>query len=98
MAEGARSGPLLPLLSAVSAPTLLLRADAGRGTLLSRPRLARREAVARRGLARPIEIAGATHEVHRSRFEDFLAAVVAFAADHDSAGAEHGLHVQPQYA
>jgi len=86
IAEGARSGPLLGLLSDVSAPTLLLRADAHRGTLLPDTdwQLAKRLLGAG---SQAVEIAGATHELHRSRFEDFLAAVTQFAAGH---GAQYG--------
>jgi acyl transferase domain-containing protein len=86
IAEGARSGPLLGLLSDVCAPTLLLRADAHRGTLLPDTdwQLAKRLLGAG---SEAVEIAGATHELHRSRFEDFLAAVTQFAAGH---GAQDG--------
>jgi acyl transferase domain-containing protein len=93
VAAGARSGPLMALLAGVSAPTLLLRADATRGTLLPEY-----DWHAARRLLGPgsdaIEIAGATHELHRSRFEDFVAAVRTFTADLKTPGAEHGHHVQ----
>lgn len=92
LADGARSGPLMPLLSGVSAPTLLLRADAVRGTLLPEYDWhAAKRLLGERSEA--VEIAGSTHEVHRSRFEDFLSAVRTFIADHENPGAEHGLHV-----
>ena len=79
VAEGARSGPLLALLAKVSAPTLLVRADARRGTLLPDTDWhAAKRLLDKRSDA--VEIAGATHEVHRSRPEDFLAAVRAFTA------------------
>jgi pimeloyl-ACP methyl ester carboxylesterase len=97
LAEGARSGPLMPLLGAVSAPTLLLRADATRGTLLPEYdwHAAKRLLGAR---SAAVEIAGATHELHRSRLEDFVAAVRTFTADNETPGAEHGRHVHHQCA
>ncbi len=79
VAEAARSGPLLPLLAQVSAPTLLLRADARCGTLLPDTDWHAAKRLLD-GRSEAIEIAGATHEVHRSRPENFLAAVRAFAA------------------
>ncbi len=97
LTAGARSGPLLPLLSAVVAPTLLLRADATRGTLLPEPDWhAATALLGERSAA--VEIAGSTHEVHRSRFEDFLTAVRTFSADHEILGAEHGRYVDLQCA
>ena len=97
LADGARSGPLMVLLSAVSAPTLLLRADATRGTLLPDYHWHAAKRLLSSGSA-AIEIAGATHELHRSRYEDFLAAVGTFIADHETAGAEHGRDVHYQCA
>lgn len=80
VAEGAESGPLLPLLREVATPTLLLRADARRGTLLGDRdwRTAMRLLDER---CAAVEVAGATHEVHRSRLRDFMAAVHTFTAD-----------------
>jgi acyl transferase domain-containing protein/alpha-beta hydrolase superfamily lysophospholipase len=96
-ADGARSGTLMPLLSGVSAPTLLLRADATRGTLLPEYDWhAAKRLLGERSQA--VEIAGATHEVHRSRFEDFMAAVTMFTADLTTRGAEHGPHVDHRCA
>ncbi|MEA2136892.1 MAG: hypothetical protein QOG56_42 [Solirubrobacteraceae bacterium] len=80
LADGSRSGPLMPLLSGVSAPTLLLRADPTRGTQLPECdwHVAKRLLGER---SHAVEIAGSTHEVHRSRFEEFVAAVRSFSAD-----------------
>jgi hypothetical protein len=80
VAEGAESGPLLPLLREVATPTLLLRADARCGTLLGDRdwRTAMRLLDER---CAAVEVAGATHEVHRSRLRDFMAAVRTFTAD-----------------
>ena len=97
LAEGARSGPLMALLSAVSAPTLLLRADTTRGTLLPDYHWHAAKRLLGSGSA-AVEIAGATHEMHRSRFDDFVAAVRTFTADHETRGAEHGRHVHHQCA
>ncbi len=97
VAEAARSGPLLPLLASVTAPALLLRADARCGTLLPETDWhAAKRLLGERSEA--VEIGGATHEVHRSRFEDFLSVVRVFAADNDTSGARRGLHVQPRCA
>ncbi len=95
--EAAASGPLLALLTDVSAPTLVLRADRRRGTLL--PDIdwhTARRLLGERSQA--VEIADSTHEVHRSRCDEFVTAVRTFTADNHGAGAEHGLHVQPQCA
>ena len=82
LAEAGRSGPLLPLLRRVPGPTLLLRADAACGTLL--PDIDWH--AARRLLGEgAVQIAGSTHEIHRSRFHDFLHAVRTFAANNEPA-------------
>ena len=83
VAEAGASGALLPLLAQVATPTLVLRADAGRGTLLSDDDWRSTKRLLGESSA-AVELAGSTHEVHRSRFEYFLAAVRKFA------GAAHG--------
>ena len=76
--EAGASGALLPLLAQVATPTLVLRADAGRGTLLSDDDWRSTKRLLGASSA-AVELAGSTHEVHRSRFDYFLAAVRKFA-------------------
>jgi acyl transferase domain-containing protein/pimeloyl-ACP methyl ester carboxylesterase len=76
--EAGAPGALLPLLAQVSTPTLVLRADAGRGTLLSDDDWRSTKRLLGESSA-AVELAGSTHEVHRSRFDCFLAAVRNFA-------------------
>ncbi len=72
--EASQSGELLPVLAKTPTPTLLIRADANLGTTID----AADWEQAKRSLptfSRAVEISGATHNVHRSRFEDFMQAV-----------------------
>lgn len=76
-AEAGQAGEILPLLARMAAPTLLIRADAALGTTLDDAAWAR----ARQYLtsqSRAVEIAGATHNVHRSSFPAFMQAVNEF--------------------
>lgn len=69
--EGGQGGDLLPLLAKIAAPTLLIRADAALGTTLDAAAWER----ARQYLpthSRAVEINGATHNVHRSKFAEFM--------------------------
>lgn len=78
-ADAGREGNILPFLSHIAAPTLLIRADANMGTTLNAVNWER----ARQLLSahsRAIEIAGATHNVHRSKFPEFMQAVNDFLA------------------
>ena len=73
-ADAGHEGSILPYLSHISAPTLLLRADEHQGTLLNADTWER----ARQLLpahSRAIEIAGATHNIHRNKFPEFMQAV-----------------------
>jgi pimeloyl-ACP methyl ester carboxylesterase len=72
--EAGSSGNLLPLLAKITAPTLLLRADGGLDTTMNEAawEQARRYLPAH---SRAVEIKGATHNIHRSRFEAFMQAV-----------------------
>jgi pimeloyl-ACP methyl ester carboxylesterase len=73
-AEADQAGDLLPQLAHIAAPTLLIRADAALGTTLNDADWER----ARHYLpahSRAIQIGGATHNVHRSKFEAFMQAV-----------------------
>jgi pimeloyl-ACP methyl ester carboxylesterase len=61
-------GDLLPLLSTISVPTLLIRADATLGTTLDEAAWQQAQE-ALPAHSRAIEIQGASHNVHRSQFE-----------------------------
>jgi len=67
-AEAGQDSNLLPLLSRIAVPTLLLRADATLGTLLDEAAWQQAQQLLP-AHSRAIEIAGATHNVHRSQFE-----------------------------
>ena len=72
--EAGEEGDLLPLLATISAPTLLIRADAALGTMLDEAAWEQ----AKQYLAaysRAVQINGATHNVHRSKFDEFMQAV-----------------------
>jgi pimeloyl-ACP methyl ester carboxylesterase len=75
--QGSQMGTLLPQLAELSAPTLLLRADPNGGTTL--PGATWDEA---RALlpshSRAVQIDGASHNIHRSKFDEFMQAVNAF--------------------
>ncbi len=75
--ESGQAGELLPLLARMEAPTLLMRADAALGTTLDAAAWER----AKQYLpahSRAVEIAGATHNIHRSMFTAFMRAVDEF--------------------
>ncbi len=72
--EAGQMGNLLPQLAKITAPTLLMRADAGQDTTLNEAAWEQ----ARQYLppySRAVEIKGATHNIHRSSFEAFMQAV-----------------------
>jgi pimeloyl-ACP methyl ester carboxylesterase len=73
-AEAEQTGDLLPLLANISVPILLLRADAALGTTLDDKawELAKHYLPAN---SQAIEIAGASHNIHRSTFLAFMHAV-----------------------
>ncbi len=75
--EARLAGELLPQLARIAAPTLLIRADAALGTTLSNNDWEQ----ARRYLTAPsraVQIDGATHNVHRSKFDEFMQVVNEF--------------------
>jgi N-formylmaleamate deformylase len=76
-AEGGQHGELLPLLANIAAPTLLIRADAELGTTMNEAdwALAQQYLTAS---SRAVEVRGATHNVHRSKFEAFMQVVNEF--------------------
>jgi len=72
--EAGEEGDLLPLLAHIAAPTLLLRADASLGTTLDEAAWEQ----AKRYLptnSRAAQINGASHNIHRSKFVDFMQAL-----------------------
>ena len=76
-AEAGQIGEVLPLLGRITAPTLLIRADAALGTTLDDAAWER----AKQYLSPPhraVEITGATHNIHRSTFPAFMQAVNEF--------------------
>lgn len=76
-AEAQESGNLLPLLANIAAPTLLMRADPALGTTLDDAawEQAKHYLPAH---SRAIQIAGATHNIHRSKFNEFMRAMEEF--------------------
>jgi len=76
-AEAGQDGDLLPLLSNIAAPTLLIRADPSLGSLLDEVawEQARRYLPAH---SRAVQIDGATHNIHRGMFDAFMHVVNAF--------------------
>ncbi len=75
--EAGEEGDLLPLLADIAAPTLLIRADASLGTTLDEAAWEQ----AKRYLptnSRAVQINGASHNVHRSKFDEFMQAVNSF--------------------
>ncbi|HZU66666.1 MAG TPA: alpha/beta hydrolase [Ktedonobacteraceae bacterium] len=73
-ADSGEHGEILPLLAEIKAPTLLIRADAALGTTLDDAawEQAKQYLPAH---SKAIEIQGATHNVHRSKFDEFMQAV-----------------------
>jgi pimeloyl-ACP methyl ester carboxylesterase len=73
-AESTPSDSILPLLAKIAAPTLLLRADAALGTTLDDAAWEQ----AKHFLStqsRAVQIDGAAHNIHRSKFDEFMQAV-----------------------
>ena len=73
-AEVGEEGDLLPLLSKIYAPTLLIRADASLGTTLDEAAWEQAKQYLS-GHSRAVQINGATHNVHRSKFDAFMQVV-----------------------
>ncbi len=75
--DAGQEGDILPLLARLSVPTLLVRADANLGTTLNDAAWARaRQLLPASG--RAVEIPGATHNIHRNRYAEFMQVVNAF--------------------
>lgn len=71
VSDGARSGPLLPLLARLTAPTLLLRADPAHGGCLNTADWAQARRLLPPGCT-ALDLPGASHDIHRSQFHNFL--------------------------
>lgn len=72
--EAGQAGDILPLLANISVPTLLIRADTALGTTLNDAAWEQ----AQQYLPAPskaVQIEGATHNIHRSKFEAFMQVV-----------------------
>lgn len=70
-AEATPSGSILPLLPRIAAPTLLIRADAALGTTLNAVAWEQ----AKQSLptqSQAVQIDGASHNIHRSTFDEFM--------------------------
>jgi pimeloyl-ACP methyl ester carboxylesterase len=70
-AEAAPSGSVLPLLAKIAAPTLLIRADPALGTTLDNAawEQAKQYLPAQ---SQAVQLDGATHHIHRSKFNEFM--------------------------
>ncbi|MFI1801858.1 alpha/beta fold hydrolase [Streptomyces sp. NPDC020379] len=79
VADGAHAGCLPPLLQHLTVPCLLLRADPTLGTALDDTAWEEaRRRLSAGGAA--LRIPGASHDIHRSRFEEFVRVVEEFIA------------------
>src|SRR5262249_4028352 len=77
MVDGATTGPLLPLLSRLTTPTLLLRADPKIATLLEDKDWEKAQRMlSNSGTA--LQIKGSAYNIHRSRLDLFLRVVEYF--------------------
>ncbi len=72
--EADQAGDLLPLFTDITVPTLLVRADAALGTTLSDAAWAQAQQYLP-AHSRAVQIDGATHNIHRSKFDAFMQVV-----------------------
>jgi pimeloyl-ACP methyl ester carboxylesterase len=72
--QGSDVGNLLPLLANLTSPTLLLRADPDGGTTLSGASWEEAQTYMH-APSQAVQINGASHNIHRSKFEAFMQAV-----------------------
>lgn len=75
--EAGNQGDLLPLLGELPAPTLLMRADAKLGSTFTDAAWEEAQGLLVPG-SHAIHIAGATHNMHRNRFDAFMQAINTF--------------------
>ncbi|MBA2680039.1 MAG: alpha/beta hydrolase [Ktedonobacteraceae bacterium] len=73
-ADANQQGELLPLLGKIAAPTLLLRADPAQGSTLDETAWERAKWYLSEQ-SRAVQIDGAAHNIHRSKFDEFMKVV-----------------------
>lgn len=73
-AEAGQAGELLPQLARIAAPTLLIRADRDLGTTLNDAAWEQAKGYLPPH-SRAVQINGASHNIHRSKFDEFMQAV-----------------------
>lgn len=69
--DAGKEGDILPLLANISAPTLLIRADPALGTTLNDAAWEEAQRLLPAN-SRAVQIDGATHNIHRSKFDSFM--------------------------
>jgi len=75
--EAGEEGELLPFLADIAAPTLLIRADSALGTTLDDAAWQQAKQYLRSN-SRAVQIEGASHNIHRSKFNEFMQVVKEF--------------------
>lgn len=75
--DATQDGEILPLLARITSPTLLIRADAALGTTLNEAAWEEAKRLLPAN-SRAVQIDGATHNIHRSKFEAFMQVVNEF--------------------
>jgi len=73
-AEATPSGSILPLLAKIATPTLLIRADAALGTTLDDATWGQAKQYLP-AQSHAVQLEGATHNIHRSQFDEFMRVV-----------------------
>jgi N-formylmaleamate deformylase len=73
-AQAEQEDDLLPLLAKIAAPTLVIRADPALGTILDDAAWEQAQQYLP-AYSRAVQINGATHNVHRSKFNEFMQVV-----------------------
>ena len=72
--EAGVEGDLLPLLAHIAAPILLMRADASLGTTLDEAAWEQAKQYLPKNSS-TVQVNGASHNIHRSKFDDFMQAL-----------------------
>jgi pimeloyl-ACP methyl ester carboxylesterase len=76
-AEATPAGSILPLLAKIAAPTLLIRADPALGTTLAAA-VWEQARLYLSPQSQAVQLDGATHNIHRSKFDEFMQIVNKF--------------------
>lgn len=76
-ADTEKEGDLLPLLAKIPAPALLIRADPALGSTMNDAAWERAQQYLPAG-SNAVQIDGATHNIHRNKFKEFMQVVNAF--------------------